>query len=654
MTPIAGTEWATTLAVAGFFVAIVPLLPREQTWARSLVVAVALSVAARYLNWRFVETVLPADPTTGSGFWVWVVFAVELVAIVNSGTTYLMLTRTSDHTPEADRLERRSRRSPAKILPHVDVFLCTYNEGLEVLEMPIIAAKNMDYPNFTVWVLDDGGRVWLRDFCTAQSVEYLTRPDNKHAKAGNINHALSKTNAELFAVLDADFAPRENFLMRTVGFFEDPKVGIVQTPHHFINQDIYGMNLGLGDQAPNEQRLFFDVIQPGRDAWDCAFCCGSASVQRRCAVMDIGGIPTESVTEDILSTLILLRNGYVTRFLNEPLALGLSPESVAGMFVQRQRWCRGGLQLMFLRDGVLGPGLTWTQRLFFFPLDWLVQTPVRLFAVLVPIIFLWTGLAPMGDATLSDLISYQVPVLVALMAPMLWLSNGRYLPLLSTGFSLLLSFRQVPTIVSTLIKPFGAPFRVTPKGAGAGQGVDGFARGCSMLLLLLTMLGLLFNARPETRVIANPDHAAAATFFSAFNAAALVLAIFAGRDRGRRRTAERLRTTASVICKLADGTRVSASLYDVSVSGAAVNWPGERAVPLSMKVDLGDDRVIRADVVRRVGNRLALRFDLAGSRERETVLLWVHSIGDSTIRAPLSMIDLARRLASRCFGADNR
>ena len=301
--------------------------------------------------------------------------------------------------------------------------------------------------------------------------EISDAPNNSHAKAGNINHALSKTNAELFAVLDADFTPRRDFLMRTVGFFEDPTIAIVQTPHHFRNSDIYQMNLGMGEQWPDEQRLFFDIVQPSRDAWDCAFCCGSASVQRRSALMDIGGIPTDSVTEDILSTLVLLRQGYVTRFLNEPLAFGLSSESVAAMFVQRQRWCRGGLQLLFLRDGVLGPGLTWIQRLLFFPTDWLVQTPVRLFAVVVPIIFLWTGVAPIQHADLPDLINYQIPVLIAHMGVMTWLSGGRYLPFLSTGFSLLLSFRLVPTIVATLIKPFGAPFRVTPKGSGARGGL---------------------------------------------------------------------------------------------------------------------------------------------------------------------------------------
>lgn len=650
MTPMPGSEWAAVLLVLGVCVAILPSLPRQQTWARSLAVAMGMLVAARYLGWRFSETVRPADPTTWGGLWIWTVFLFELAAIFNCAVTYLMLTRTSDHSAEADRHEWRLRRSPASALPRVDVFLCTYNEGIEVLEGPILAARGLDYPDFKVWVLDDGRRPWLEDFCEAKGVGYITRPDNKHAKAGNINHALTVTDAELFVVLDADFAPRRDFLMRTVGFFEDPRVAIVQLPHHFLNADIFEMNLGLGDQSPNEQRLFFDVVQPSRDAWDCAFCCGSASVQRRSALAEIGNVPTGSVTEDILSSLLLLRKGYVTRFLNEPLAFGLSPESVKGMFVQRQRWCRGGIQLMFLKEGVLGPGLSPLQRLFFFPIDWLVQTPVRLFSVLVPIVYLWTGLSPLVGADISGLINYQLPVLAALTGPMVWLSRGRYLPLLSTGFSLLLSFRLVPTILSTLIKPFGEPFRVTPKGSGAGQGVDTFARGLALSLLLLTMLGLFINARPETQVVAIPEHKTAALFFSAGNACALVLAILAGRDRGRRRTAERYRTDARIICEGDDGTWATARLLDVSVGGARLSWPGDRAAPRCLRLHPGGVDPIRAEVVRDDGDSLGIRFDLADDRQRDAVLQWIYSVGVDAKRAPLSPSRLTRRLVARCLG----
>ena len=150
-------------------------------------------------------------------------------------------------------------------------------QPVAVLEATLAGCALLGYPH-TTHVLDDGRRAEIALLAEAWDAQYLTRPEHSHATAGNINHALSRTDAELFAVLDADFAPRKDFLMRTVGFFEDPTIGIVQTPHHFLNVDIYEMNLGLGDHSPNEQRLFFDVILPSRDAWDCAFCCGSASV----------------------------------------------------------------------------------------------------------------------------------------------------------------------------------------------------------------------------------------------------------------------------------------------------------------------------------------------------------------------------------------
>ena len=114
---------------------------------------------------------------------------------------------------------------PPEELPSVDVYIPTYNEPMEVLEKTITGVLCLDYPNFKAWVLDDGRRPWVKAFCEAKGVGYLTRPDNTHAKAGNINHALTKTSADFVAIFDADFIPQRNFLMRTVGFFADPGIG---------------------------------------------------------------------------------------------------------------------------------------------------------------------------------------------------------------------------------------------------------------------------------------------------------------------------------------------------------------------------------------------------------------------------------------------
>ena len=169
-------------------------------------------------------------------------------------------------------------------------------------------------------------------------------------------------------MFDHDFVPQRDFLMRTVGFFDDPRIGIVQVPHVFYNHDPIQANLALRKSMPDDQRFFFEGIMPSRDAWDAAFCCGSNSATCRAALRCIGdALPTTSITEDMLLSLALLRNGYVTRYLCERLAYGLAPETLSALFVQRQRWGRGAVQIFFQAAGPLGRNLTVMQRLLFMP-----------------------------------------------------------------------------------------------------------------------------------------------------------------------------------------------------------------------------------------------------------------------------------------------
>ena len=192
------------------------------------------------------------------------------------------------------------------------------------------------------------------------------------------------TQGELFTVFDADFTPHRNFLYRTVGFFfSDPRIAIVQTPQHFYNPDVFQVNLGLANVMQDNEREWYDVILVSRDAWDRAFCCGTSAVLRRDAVERVGGIATESVTEDILTTMKMLPDGYITRYLNERLSLGLAPEDVKGLMIQRRRWARGSIQLMFLMFRQFAAKLSFRDWVFFFPLHYLLDFPCRvLFTVL--------------------------------------------------------------------------------------------------------------------------------------------------------------------------------------------------------------------------------------------------------------------------------
>lgn len=516
------------LLVSALFLLFILDWPRQQTWARTTACVVTLLLALRYLTWRLTATVLPQPFDGGPAFyWVWFVFLIECFAFIEVTAFMVIMSRFVDRSAEADRLERQLFSRGREDLPTVDIFIPTYNEPLGVLERTIIGAAALDYPGekLAIYVLDDGRREWLKQFCEARDVNYVTRPDNSHAKAGNLNNGLRVSRGDFVAIFDADFVPYRSFLRRTLGFFADPAVGIVQTPQHFFNKDPIQSNLALEQYWPDEQRLFFDEMAASRDAWNVSFCCGSCSVHRRKALEAIGGIPTESITEDLLTTLACLNKGYITRYLNERQSMGLAAEDLEGYFIQRSRWCRGGIQTLFLANGpIFAPGLTIFQRIMFLPLSWLVQYVVRFVALIVPAVFLWTGVAPLYFAGVDDILFYQLPALLAYFIFIRWIAPNKYLPLLSTAVGVFTTFRILPVVVASLVRPFGVPFRVTPKGVEGQARFDEFTFGCISVLLVATAIGLVINVMPEWSPVGRFEFSVVAKYWAALNILVLLLA----------------------------------------------------------------------------------------------------------------------------------
>jgi cellulose synthase (UDP-forming) len=228
---------------------------------------------------------------------------------------------------------------------------------------------------------------------------YVARRDNTHAKAGNINnglaHALSTgRKPEFVLLLDADFTVSRWFLRRTLGLFEAHDVAIVQTPQHFYNADPIQAGLLCAEIWPDEQRFFFDSLMESRDAWGAAFCCGTSAVIRVKALVDIGGMATETVTEDMLTRFKLKEHGYRTIFLNEQLSMGLAPEGLQEYIKQRSRWCLEGIQQLYTRWSFAGPArVGLINRLSC--LDtvgyWIFTFPFKLLLITAPLVFWWTG-----------------------------------------------------------------------------------------------------------------------------------------------------------------------------------------------------------------------------------------------------------------------
>ncbi|WP_046867435.1 glycosyltransferase family 2 protein [Microvirga massiliensis] len=653
---------APTFLVAAYFLIFALNWSRHRTWTRAITCAVVLAVASRYLIWRFTETVRPMEVEQGFAFyWVWFLFLVEVLAFSELALFLVAMSRYADRSKEADRLETEFFQRPDDALPTVDVFIPTYDEPLDVLERTIVGALALDYPKgkLKVYVLDDQRRDWLRSFCEQKGAIHVVRGNNAHAKAGNLNNGLKVSSGKFIAIFDADFVPYRNFLRRTLPFFTDPSIGIVQTPQHFFNKDPVQSNLSLERVWPDEQRLFFDEMAASRDAWDVSFCCGSCSVSRRIAVEAIGGFPTESITEDLLTTLSMLNKGYKTRYLNERLSMGLAAESLKGYFVQRERWCQGGIQTLYLHNGPLrGPGLTLFQRIMFLPLSWLVQYFVRLAILIVPAVYLWTGAPPLYFTSVEDIVSYQAPVLVTYFLLMVWLTPTRYLPMVSSAVGAFSTFRMLPVVISSVIKPFGKPFRVTPKGSGSRRTrFDAYTFACIATLIAVTALGLIISIVPEWSRIGEGEFSVISGYWAGVNIVVLVIASLICFERPRPLLDSFLAEEPGLLTvggRILEGRIVSISLDGALMEifkGTTALRPGQvilrvegvESFTARIAEIVHDDRT---DVL-----RVRLSYDLQAS-PRDQMIVKLYTGGYSQDIREIDKSAIVSGLWSRAFGAD--
>ncbi|PKH23734.1 UDP-forming cellulose synthase catalytic subunit [Enterobacterales bacterium CwR94] len=352
--------------------------------ATLMLIVLSLTVSCRYLWWRYTQTLNWDDPLS-------LTFGLLLIA----AETYAWIVLILGYFQTLWPLNRQPVSMPQDIRswPTIDLLIPTYNESLSVVKPTVYAALGIDWPRdkLNIWILDDGNRHEFRDFAASVDVGYVARPTHEHAKAGNINYALAHhCRAEYVAIFDCDHVPTRSFLQVALGWFiKDPRLAVLQTPHHFFSPDPFERNLGRFRKTPNEGTLFYGLVQDGNDLWDAAFFCGSCAVIRRSALDEIGGIAVETVTEDAHTSLRLHRAGYTSAYLRIPQAAGLATESLSAHIGQRIRWARGMVQIFRLDNPLFGKGLKLVQRLCYANamLHFLAGIP-RLIFLLAPLAFL--------------------------------------------------------------------------------------------------------------------------------------------------------------------------------------------------------------------------------------------------------------------------
>ena len=461
-----------------------------------LLFVISFVVSGRYLWWRVTATLSPVS-------------TVELILglILLSAEIYAFLVMVLGYFQVCWVLDRKQAPLPAdrRLWPTVDVFIPTYNESLDVIKPTVYAALNLDWPKekLRVYLLDDGSRPEFEAFVTALGAGYIKREEHRHAKAGNINHAMTQTHGEFIAIFDCDHVPSCDFLTETMGWFlKNPRTALVQTPHHFYSADPFEKNLHLDHALPNENGLFHDFIQKGNDTWNAVMFCGSNAVMRRRALDEVGGIAVETVTEDAHTSLKLNRLGWSSVFVSTPLASGLATDTLAAHIGQRIRWARGMIQIFRLDNPLFGRGLTLPQRLCFFNamLHFLHGLP-RLIFLLAPLPYLFAG-SYVIYATAASIFAYVLPHMIHSAVTNYELQRGHRVPFLGGVYETVLSwYILLPTTVA-LIFPHKGKFNVTAKGETIGSKyLDWHIALPFLVLLALNVAGLVTGV---TRVLLSP------------------------------------------------------------------------------------------------------------------------------------------------------
>jgi cellulose synthase (UDP-forming) len=593
---------AVLLIAMGWF--LVKLEQRQQNDRTSehihlVLMWLSIVVTLRYLYYRTLNT-LNFDGWINTTFSL-LLYAAELYAI---GTLILAYFQTL-------KLKHRTSismdRVPLDQWPQVDVYIPTYNEDIEIVRKTALAALVIDYPagKKNIYVLDDGRkyperRAKLRQMCEEIGCELVTRGDNNHAKAGNINSALNRTPGDLVLILDCDHIPTRNILKETVGFFLNPKVSLVQTPHWFYNPDPFERNLLTQGKVPVGNELFYKVLQKGNDFWNASFFCGSAAIVRKKHLLEVGGIAVETVTEDCHTSLRLHSKGYETVYYDKIMVAGLAPEKFSSYVGQQVRWARGMAQILRLEWPLFNRKLTIPQRIcytsatthFFFGFP-------RLMYAIGPIAFLLFGVNLVRGLGVETL-TYALPsILLALNANYI-IQKGVRFSFWNEIFEYSMAFQDGIVTFMALVNPKMGSFNVTDKGLQVTK--RDFDWASVRLLVIIGVLSLISLLLVPYWLITELQDADAVWINAGWCVVNLVLlsaAILVALEQPQLRQSHRLNRQLRVTVFSGNSTFHGTTL-DISETGAQIlltDWPN---LPDTVDVEIHGDTTSRVFLQGRV------------------------------------------------------
>lgn len=430
-------------------ISIFYLMAKKSIVIRKRFSYVAIFVLTVYLVWRALFT-LPFYSIISFSFGL-LLFLAELVGLIVF-MIFIFLFRK-----QADKIEEPTNGN--NYYPSVSVFVCTYNEDMKLVIATALAAKMLSYQNKEVYICDDGHRAELEVLCDKFELKYITRDNNIHGKAGNINNALSQTESDLFMILDADFIVKQNFIKEAIPYFADESVALIQYPQTFYNKDPFQL---MRKSFYNEQELFMRFLEPELAKENAMIHIGTNAILRRTAVEKIGGIPTKSITEDMATGILLQNVGFKTVYINKAYALGVTPYTVDDLAKQRERWAKGTMQIFKNYKPLRMKGLSKIQKICYFNayLYWYTSFQKMIY-ILAPTVFMVFNIFVVRSDVTNLFVFFLPPMLMILLCFRLYIPNIRTL-----AVSHIYDTFVAPIHAKAIIKEFfksEKKFRVTNK-----------------------------------------------------------------------------------------------------------------------------------------------------------------------------------------------
>lgn len=614
-------EMQALLMVTTIGVALVLSKLRRRSMMLVMIV-ISTTVSLRYMYWRTTETLVFSN-----GIEAFLGYGLYLAEV------YTLIILILGYVQTVWPLERRIKPLPddVSLWPTVDVYIPTYNESLNVVQDTVLAAQNLAYPpeKLAIYILDDGKRPEFGAFAAATGVGYIARPDNKHAKAGNLNYAMGKTSGELICIFDCDHVTTQVFLQATVGaFLHDPKLALIQTPHHFYSPDPFERNLSAGREVPNEGELFYGPVQKGNDFWNATFFCGSCAVIRRQALDEIGGFAVDTVTEDAHTALKLQRKGWGTAFLGIPLAAGLATERLVLHIGQRIRWARGMTQILRIDNPLLGRGLTLPQRLCY------LNAMLHFQFALPRIVFLTAPLAYLLldqniiFSSAAAIFTYALPHLAVAIITNTRIQGKHRHTFWGEIYETVLCFHIVlPTLV-TFFSPKRGKFNVTDKGDLLDKDYfDARVVRPHIIVAGLLMLGIVLGCIRYfwlATIEPNPYVLALNVAWALFSLMLLCAAIAVGHEKRQVRETIRLNISLPVVLHLANGRTMQTRTEDISMGGVRLALPTDEIfteVVEYAEITYGDrSQIFEVKVTSATPGMLRLKFQTPGIAQRRELV----------------------------------